>query len=415
MPKYRLFTSMETINIVPDNNAKVKVIRHLADMLPAFLSSYHNCNHGGLLSGIEYSDKAQPLNQFLEGVNGFISDMKLTMADNEWVSFVISPVEIILETDDRRISNLTDWSCFSKIGNVIISDFNYTYDLKEEYIYSQKVRSTSDDQEFFIHSSGDFAVEVFSTGFSFFTRKADFQLMATLQNKSFCIIDISGCDSVKVEAIANWCNENNYRFIELADEKDKILISHMYFDLGSVGSFLPGILTWREWDDLNFDSEDFLDKLPYGSPVELIEKKRIFNNYFQQCEQLSDLCLLNQTQTLCSEALCHTERLIRFVSYIEPINMAEYEEYLTVANQSLKEVCEHFKLYYDPYEDIADVILEVQPLLTHSTHEAIYIVEKIYHNLIVSLSTNSDQRKNMAFYVKYHLDRWLPENLVRKD
>lgn len=86
-----------------------------------------------------------------------------------------------------------------------------------------------------------------------------------------------------------------------------------------------------------------------------------------------------------------------------------------MANQSLKEACEHFKLYYDPYEDIADVLLEVQPLITQSTQEAIDKVENIYHNLIISLGANSDHQKNMAYYVKYRLDRWLPETLVSKD
>ncbi|SEP14142.1 DUF4365 domain-containing protein [Propionispora vibrioides] len=384
MPKYRLFTSMETFDLVPDNNDKVKVICNLSDMLPAFLSSYNNCNHGGLLSGIEYSDKSKSLNRFLEDINSFIKKIRRNLFDNEWISFVISPVEIISEIDDRIISNLTDWSCFSIIGNNIVSDFAYTYDIGTDYIYSEKMRAASDDQEFFVHSSGDFAIETFSTGFSFFTRKSDFQLMTTLYSKSFCIIDISKCSSIEVEEIAAWCNENNYRFIELADDEDKLAISHMFFEPGSFGMFLPGTPTWKEWDVLNFDSEEFLSKLPYGTSVDLIEKQRIFNKYFQHNEQISDLCLLRHSQALHSEALCHNDRLIRFVTYIELINIAEYNERFIVARQSLKEVCKHFKLYYDSYEDIVDVILEVQPLLTESTQETVTKVGNIYHNLIMT-------------------------------
>ncbi len=62
-----------------------------------------------------------------------------------------------------------------------------------------------------------------------------------------------------------------------------------------------------------------------------------------------------------------------------------------------------------------DVILEVQPLLTQSTQEVIDNVENIYHDLIKCLKTDNSRQGNMAFYVKYHLDRWLPECLVRKD
>lgn len=415
MPKYRLFTSMETFSIVPDNNVKEKYICHLSDMIPAFLSSYNNCNHGGLLFGIEYSNKAQSFDQFLENINNFIRKIGLTLSDNEWVCFVISPVEIISEIDDRRISNLTDWLSLSKIGNNIVSDFDYTYDIGTDYIYSEKMRATSDEQDLFVHSSGDFAVEIFSDGFSFFTRKANFQHITTLHSKSFCIVDISKCSPVEVDAISDWCNESNFRFIELDDDKDKIAISHMFFESGGFGTLLPGISTWKELDALDFDSEDFLNKLPYGTPVDFIEKQRIFNRYFRHNEQISDLCLLRYSQALRSEALCHNDRLIRFVTYIEPINIVEYDESFKIAEQSLKEICKHFKLYYDSYEDIADVILEVQPLLTQSTKEAIAKVENIYHNLIKSLDANNDQQKNMAFYVKYHLNRWLPENLVHKD
>lgn len=51
--------------------------------------------------------------------------IKLALSSIEWVSFIISPVEIISEIDDRKISNLTDWSCLSMIGNNIISNFDY--------------------------------------------------------------------------------------------------------------------------------------------------------------------------------------------------------------------------------------------------------------------------------------------------
>ncbi len=414
MPKYRLFTSMETNRIFQDNNVKAKVVYHMADMLPTFLSSYQNCNLGGFLSSIEYSNKAQSLEEFWTEVNDFIAEIRLNFDSREWIAYIISPVELISEIDDRKISNLTDWSCFSLIENNIISDFDYTYSLNSNYIYSEKVRAISDDQDFFVHSSGDFAVEIFTTGFSFFSRKADFKLMDNLYRKSFCIIDISKCNPMEFSAIVDWCGENNYRFIELIDDKDKIVISHIFFDVGSLGALLPGITTWDEWDALNFNSEEFFDKLPYGTPVDLIERQRIFDKYFRLNQQILDLCLLRYSQTLYSEALCHSDRLIQFITYIEPINIVKYDKYFKVAEQNLKEVCKHFELYYDPYENIADVVLKVWPLLTQSTQDSIATVESIYHNLIKILVEDSDRKENMAYYVKYRLDRWLPESLVRK-
>lgn len=416
MPKYRLFTSTEIHEIFPNNNARAKTISQMTDMMPAFLSSYHNCNLESYISGIEYTKKAQSLEQFWKEINEFIAGIELTLPDNEWISYIISPVELISEIDNRKISNLTDWSCFSLIRKNIISDFDYTYNVNHSnYIYSERIRATSDEQELFVHSSGDFAVEIFSTGFSFFTRKSNFQLMEMLNSKSICIVDISKCNLVEVDAIETWCSERNYCIIKLADDKDKIVISHMFFNVGHFGKLLPGVTTWKEWDAINFDSEEFLNKLPYGSPVDLLEKQSILNKYFYYAPQKPDLCLLRYSQALNSEALCHNKRCIRFVTYIESNNIDKYNEDFKVAEHNLKEICKHFNLYYESYDDIVDVILEVQPLLNQSTQEIISKVEKIYHNLIESLYLANNQQKNMAFYVKYQLNRWLPEQLVRKD
>ncbi|WFA09200.1 hypothetical protein [Tissierella sp. Yu-01] len=134
--------------------------------------------------------------------------------------------------------------------------------------------------------------------------------MDTLRRKSFCIIDISKCNPIGVGDIVDWNSENNYRFIELADDRDKIVISHIFFEAGSFGTLIPGITTWKECDALIFDSEESFNKLPYGTPVGLIERQRTFNKYFQRNDQISNLCLLRYSQALYSEALCHNDRLI---------------------------------------------------------------------------------------------------------
>lgn len=64
MPKYRLFTSMEIHKIFPNNNVRAKTIWHITDMMPAFLSSYHNCNIESYISGIEYTKKPKLLSNF---------------------------------------------------------------------------------------------------------------------------------------------------------------------------------------------------------------------------------------------------------------------------------------------------------------------------------------------------------------
>lgn len=158
------------------------------------------------------------MEQFWDGIYEVIIQVKPELQNNGWIAFIISPVEIISELDERRISNLTKWTSFSRIKNSIITDYHFTFDLDESYIYSEKVRSWSDEQELFVHNSGDFAVEIFSAGFSFYTRKTDIELVSAMRNKSFCIIDISQCSIKEVELIAEWCRERDYRFVELSND-----------------------------------------------------------------------------------------------------------------------------------------------------------------------------------------------------
>ncbi len=414
MPQYRIFTSMEIYNnILIRESENMKAISYLPNMLPSFLTSYHHCELGGYITGIEYIADAQPMEQFWDGIYKDIIQIKPNLPKNEWIAFIISPVEIISELDERRISNLTEWTSFSLLENSIITDFNFTFDLSESFVYSEKVRAWSDEQEFYVHSSGDFAVEVFSAGFSVHTRKTDFELALAMRNKSFCIVDISRCSVKEVEQIAEWCREREYRFVELTDDKSKIAITHKLFDITNIGTFLPGIVTWKDWDQLQFESKEFLEQIPFGNPLKAKEKEMIFNKYFQK-EKYSDLCFLRYSQTLRAEALDHGNRIIKFVTYVGIFDEHECEIYFEDARKKLKDKLNHFELYYETYDDMSNIILEICPELHQSTQRIVTLVEKIFHVLVVRIRKQSSREENMGYYVKYCLDRWVPEKLVGK-
>ncbi len=414
MPQYRIFTSMEIYNNFSiRESGNMKVISNLPNMLPAFLASYHHCELGGYITGIEYIADAQLMEEFWNGIYETIIQVMPELQNTEWIAFIISPVEIISELDERRISNLTEWTSFSLIENSIIADYHFTFDLDETYIYSEKVRSLSDEQEFFVHNSGDFAVEIFSAGFSFYTRKADIELVSDLRNKSFCIVDISQCSVKEVESIVEWCVEKGYKFVELSNDKNKIAITHKLFDITNIGTFLSGIVTWKDWDELEFETEEFLEQIPFGNPLKPKEKEMIFNKYFQK-EKYFNLSSLRYSQTLSGEALDHGNRNIKFITYVGIFDKHECEIYFENARKKLKEKLNCFKLYYEIYEDMSNIILEICPEIHQSTKKVVTLVEKIYHELVVKIRKHSSRQENMGYYIKYCLDRWIPEKLVRK-
>lgn len=414
MPQYRIFTSMEIYDNMPiQESGNMKAIVNLPDMLPAFLASYHHCELGGYITGIEYIVDAQPLEQFWDGIYETIMQVKSGLSQNEWIAFIISPVEIISELDERRISNVTEWTSVSLVENRIITDFNFTFDLSDNYVYSEKVRALSDNQEFYVHNSGDFAVEIFSAGFSFHTRKTDFELASAIRNKSFCIVDISQCSVKEVEQIKEWCGEREYRFVELSNDKNKIAITHKLFDITNFGTFLPGVVTWKEWDELQFESKDFLEQIPFGNPLNSKEKEVISSRYIQK-KKYSDLSLLQYSQTLSAEVLDHGNRNIRFVTYVGVFDEHECKIYFEEARKKLKEKLKHFELYYEVYDDMSNIILEICPEVNQSTQQIVTLAEKIYHDLVIRIRKHSTRQENMGYYVKYCLDRWIPEKLVGK-
>ena len=77
MPQYRIFTSMEIYNNFPiRESGHMKAISSLPNMLPAFLASYHHCELGGYITGVEYIADAQPMEQFWDGIYEVIIQVK---------------------------------------------------------------------------------------------------------------------------------------------------------------------------------------------------------------------------------------------------------------------------------------------------------------------------------------------------
>ena len=205
----------------------------------------------------------------------------------------------------------------------------------------------------------------------------------------------------------------SYRFVELSNDKNKIAITHKLFDITNVGTFLPGVVTWKDWDELEFETEEFLAQVPFGNPLEPKEKEMIFDKYFQK-EKYFDLSSLQYSQTLNGEALNHGNRNIKFVTYVGIFDEDECGIYFEDVRKKLKEKLNYFELYYEIYEDMSNIILEICPEIHQSTKRVVSLVEKIYHELVVNIRKHSSRQENMGYYIKYCLDRWIPEKLVGK-
>lgn len=128
MPKYRLFTSFEVCKML-EKSAVGSYCCFLANQLPGFLSSYNSLNIGAYLSCIEYEDKARSADEYLSKLKDFLLNISLPIYGNFWVSFIISPIEIVTTNVYRVVNEVTNWTCFSKIENTLHTDFDYTFSI----------------------------------------------------------------------------------------------------------------------------------------------------------------------------------------------------------------------------------------------------------------------------------------------
>lgn len=414
MPQYRLFTLTELLNILKEDN-NVKYQSFLASYLPVFLASYNNLNMGSYVYCIEYIQESNSTDEYISNLKNILINLSKTVDEKSWISFVISPIEIVTTEAYRVISEVTDWNCFSKIENLLYADFEYTFSISDRYFPTKKVRATSGDENFFIHDSGKFAVEIFVKTWNSYAQKADIDLMQNIINRSFCIWDISNCKKREINQIIKWCEKKGCNISFLDNDPEIIIISNYAFSVGDFGTFLPGMDSWEKFDGINFKSEDFIAQIPYGKLPEDIVYQKICKKYLHLDSDFKNEIITTYEQTLSGEVLRHDERLIRFICYVHIIAEDFENIFRKKADMIEKELKNKFvnsNLAFVPYEDINDIILEVVPFINMSTFDAVNIVEPYFLNLLDEIFPYLDNSHNMAYYIKYQLDRWLPEEFV---
>ncbi len=414
MPQYRLFTSIELLNLLEEENS-VEYKCFLASYLPVFLASYNKLNMDSYLSCIEYIQELNSTDEYISNLKKFLVNLSISVNEKSWVSFIVSPIEVVTTEAYRVVSEVTDWTCFSKIGNLIYVDNEYTFRLSDHYFYTEKVRATSGDENFFIHDSGKFAVEILVKTWNSYVQKADSDLKQNIITRSFCIWDISNCKKREINQIIKWAQKKGYNISFLDDDPKIIVISHWAFSVGEFGMMLPGMDSWEKFDGINFKSEEFISQIPYGKLPEDTVYQKICKKYLHLESEFANEIITSYELALSGEALRYDERLIRFICYIYLTNEDFHTIFRKKANSletELKNKFVNIKLSFVPYQDINDIILEVNPFFNMPTSEVVNIVEPYFLNLINEISPFIDNSHNMAYHVKYELDRWLPEEFV---
>lgn len=409
MPQYRMFTGMEIFDLFPKNE-EIKASCRSRNLLPSYISSYYTCQHGEALECLEYCSKYQSLESYVDNLIEYLDTVNYRSTEEKWISLIVSPVEIVTKYQNRCISTATDWMSLSLLSSGPVYDYSHNFDPGPDYYYSERIRALSGESDFFIHKSGEFVAETIVESFMFDSRKQQSNLTNDLLDKSMCIVDISACTEMQVTNLEKWCHGNDHQFI-LLDDNVHAIVAHPFIGFGSFGSTLPGTVRWSDWDKLQYNTSEFASTVPYGIPLSRTAKFDLLDTFLAFRSDEGDTCYLDYSHTLAGETLIHNKRTIRLICYILPMDVARCNDLLSATQNHINTICPNSLLYCDKYDDLWDIILEVIPTSIDSTQAILSTVEKVFLNLVAELKRESKTTRNMVYYTRWVLDRWIPTSI----
>jgi len=417
MPSYRHFTYFEIQEFFGEHiqNNDIQCALASTDYLPSFLTPYPMLNIDGL-SCLEYKFSPASLSEYIAKLYNYFP-INASCSNNEWVSYIVSPIEVLSE-ENRVINRLTDWTSYAYINNTIYSDFEYCYNISDDFYETIPVRATSDSQQLYIHKSGDFATMIGASGYALASRIYFSNQHKKNIEKCFCVWDISNCSKEDLMTLDKWCNENDISYSELGDDEGLIIISHPMFINSGEGIMYPGIVTWKEFDNNDFQSQNFIKKIPVGNCPEEHIMKSVVERYIHITKDvISDEFFIQKESYIRGEVLNHSNRIIYFISYIKVDNIDIVNNIIDSYNTKINEnnmISNQTKLYIDKYTDFDDLILEIHPKYNITSKEAINHYAEMYSDALKLIKLYCKLRNNMAYDIKYKLDRYLPEHLIKE-
>lgn len=186
------------------------------------------------------------------------------------------------------------------------------------------------------------------------------------------------------------------------------IVAHPFISFGRYGATLPGTATWKEWDKLTYNTPEFSNTIPFGTPLSGTEKLAFLNIYLTSHSCTNDTCLLDYSHAMNGEALLHHKRTVRLICYISPMDSRQCNDIMSVARSQLHTIHPNCRLFCDTYDDLWDIILEIAPAANESTQYVVSLVEEVFHILITELKKESRTSRNMAYYTTMLLNRWIP-------
>lgn len=423
MPAYKM---MNSIDYPKDLNKDIVFLS--LDLLPSYITSYNFLNiNGKTIHGIRVEEKSDSLEDFIKKVERKIKKFdNINLKQEEWISFLVSPISIITSQEKKLSTKMTNWSSYSLFEDTLVTDYNYTfpiysYRFKEKYYYTQKIRSFSLDNNYFIHTSGKFAVEIFTT-----TQESilDTKIKEEIIEKykyNLCLWDVSACTREEKENLFEWCDREGHAYYEKIDIDGVIIIANPMFNIDDYGILMPVPSNWEEKDKKSYSSKDFMENIPIGKMVDKNILNKFYKNYLNidMNKVKNNECVFSFEDIHMGYLMNHKERNIVFTFFAENYKSDLENIILKIANEieNNNKYIKELRLEYELFQNnIMEIYLKMVPNYNISSEKAILETESIFLDVIDNISVYLDKQNiSMADMIRYRGQRYFPSEFIKED
>ena len=383
MPDYKFITISELIQ----NNIFCNSINN-NDLLPSFLTSYESLSPDETIPFFTFNKKAKSYNDYYSKLINYIKKIKIIMPKDRWLGFVISPIKYI-ESERNFNLEITDWQSFSLLNNNVVNDYNFTFNLDDNYIETYKTRALSEDASYILTQNSKVAIVIFGSARTTVAEKRRENIRYSFMQKSILPWNIAGLSKEKLCYLKEWLNTNNKYLVKYEESKDIAIISNGNYDVINGA----GALMWVPHsmvDDMKDDcsSENFISQIPFGNKLkdDEVRKMGLFSEFQHN---LSEELFVEKDNYLNYVLYNHKNRLLEFVLAYDDSKNYGIDNINNMVNKLIKK----YKLKCDfDVRAFEDTKLDIVFSLPINSFESTNIELKKY------ISKIDDINKNLEMY-----------------
>ena len=163
MPDYRIIPFHNYSSFIYENTElSPEISADYIELLPSWMSVLKRIDPTSILTSIKLKSKNTELDVFLTNLKQKISSFEYNLKDNEWISFIVSPIKT--QSNNSSWSNeITFWNSYSKLNNSLIDDYDYCFEIPSNFLRQISRRARSWEYLHHVNPTKDVAIQLFGS------------------------------------------------------------------------------------------------------------------------------------------------------------------------------------------------------------------------------------------------------------